>query len=204
MNLHILRGSFRCVANASPRGGTGVSLRTSGGDAIGRLVLLVLALVVTFGCADDSNDKSDGTSRRTVPQVASQEDRFAAFSDAVDESGLTARLDDPEADFTVFAPNNEAFAEFEDQLTEMTSQDIVTLLAYHVVPGVVTFDELSTMTEVTTLDGEILPVVVGDDGSITVGPEDWQGTIVDADIPASNGILHEIDGVLFSPEVQGE
>jgi transforming growth factor-beta-induced protein len=52
---------------------------------------------------------------------------------------------------------------------------------------------------VTTLSGEDLTVLVGDDGSVSFA--DQTATVAMADIEASNGVIHVIDAVLLPPSM---
>lgn len=123
---------------------------------------------------------------------------------AADESILSA-LSDPEAEYTVFAPTDEAFA----ALLEDMDMDAETLLAdtellnsvlqYHVVEGAVLADDVMTM------DGELVPTLLGEDATINITVTD-DGVVlndsinvVQTDIAADNGVIHVIDGVLLPP-----
>ena len=97
----------------------------------------------------------------------------------------------------MFAPTNEAF----DDLTEVDIQSmdpaaLANVLLYHVVPGKIMSDELKDMTSLTTVSGEDLTVTVDEaSGDISVD----NATVIQADIEASNGVIHVIDGVLMPP-----
>ncbi|WP_299257819.1 fasciclin domain-containing protein [uncultured Aquimarina sp.] len=94
--------------------------------------------------------------------------------------------------FTVFAPTNDAFAALDaipegDALTEV--------LLYHVAAGKFTAEDLLAGQAVTTVQGDEVTIEMINDevflnGSIKVSI---------ADIEASNGIVHVIDGVLLPP-----
>ena len=101
-----------------------------------------------------------------------------------------------EGPFTVFAPTDEAFAALPDglleTLLEMPAGDLTTILTYHVVGASVESSSLSDGDTAPTLQGESVNVTINTDG---VFINDAQ--VVMADIPASNGIVHVIDGVLL-------
>jgi uncharacterized surface protein with fasciclin (FAS1) repeats len=113
----------------------------------------------------------------------------------------TLRGDGP---FTVFAPTDEAFAALPegtlDTLLEDPTGDLAGILTYHVVDGSVMAADVAGLDgqEVTTVNGATFTVNVGDDGSVTL--TDAAGnevTVVQTDVPASNGVIHVIDGVLL-------
>ena len=55
--------------------------------------------------------------------------------------------------------------------------------------------DVVNMSNITTLEGQKLPVNVTDQG-VLVG----KAKIIMADVNASNGVIHEIDTVLIPPE----
>jgi len=108
------------------------------------------------------------------------------------------RTDEP---VTLFAPSNEAFDAMPPDALGQLQNDPELLersLAHHAVAGIIPSDELVD-GELTALDGSSLTVVVVGE-EITVGG----ATIVDADIMASNGVVHVIDQVILAPEPEPE
>ncbi len=114
----------------------------------------------------------------------------------------TLASSDTNTPFTVFAPTDEAFAalltELEaDSLDDIDSATLTAVLQYHVITeNNVTSDELSDGMTVTTLQGEDITINVGDQVTIT----DVNGrvsTVIEADVQATNGVIHAIDMVLL-------
>jgi len=106
----------------------------------------------------------------------------------------TLKSDGP---YTVFAPNDEAFAKLPEGTVEMlllpeNKDKLVAILTYHVVPGNVTAAEVVTMQTAMTANGEALSIRVVDE---TVFINDSR--VVAADIGASNGIIHVVDTVIL-------
>jgi uncharacterized surface protein with fasciclin (FAS1) repeats len=101
--------------------------------------------------------------------------------------------------FTVFAPNDEAFAKLPKGTVDGLLKDIPKLtavLTYHVVAGKVPASDVIQHPKLTTLQGQDLKV----DASKwhmhkNVKINDAQ--IVTADIAADNGVIHVIDKVLM-------
>ena len=121
---------------------------------------------------------------------------FTTLVDLVVEAGLDGALTDPNAELTVFAPTNEAFA----ALSEIpTGEALEEVLLYHVVDGIALSTDLVNGQQITTLQGDIVTVTIDGD---TVTLTDGQGNTVNVtpvDVPASNGVIHVIDGVLLPP-----
>ena len=116
-------------------------------------------------------------------------------------SGLTEQASG-KGPYTVFAPTNEAFDKLpagtvDELLKPAAKAKLVKLLAYHVVKGNYTAGQLQ--------DGQKLKTVTG--GTLTVGKQGDTITITDgagntatvnqADVQATNGIVHSIDTVLM-------
>ncbi len=143
---------------------------------------------------------------------------FDILLNAVITADLAGALDDPDADLTVFAPTDAAFiataqalgctgsdeagafAFIVDGLTLLSSGgDPVPLLSdillYHVAPDARDAGDVLGATTIPTLLG----ADVGVDGAALVDndPDLPNANIIDTDIPAQNGIVHVIDGVLI-------
>lgn len=135
-----------------------------------------------------------------VEQAASN-DQFTTLAAAIEAAGLAETLSG-EGPYTVFAPTDAAFAALPegilDQLLLPENRDVlVQLLKYHVVSGSVTSSQLES-GEVETLVGQPLLVQIGNNGTVSVN----NATVTQADIQASNGVIHVVDQVILPPQVQ--
>lgn len=140
----------------------------------------------------------DDVSQKNVVQVASGSKDHTTLVAAVKAAELVDALSNA-GPFTVFAPTNAAFNKLpagtvDGLLKPEKKNDLADILQYHVSVGVFKAEALQ--------DGQVLNQVNG--GDITVTKKDGKiilngtATIV-ASIPASNGIIHVIDGVLLPP-----
>jgi len=130
---------------------------------------------------------------------AASQGQFKTLTQAVQAAGLTEQLT-AQGPYTVFAPTDAAFAALpkgtlDKLLQPANKQQLIRLLAYHVIPGRVTSTQL-TSGQAKTVEGT--PV------QITVNPASKAVTINNArvsqpDIPASNGIVHVVDKVILPP-----
>ncbi len=137
----------------------------------------------------------------TVVDIAADNPQFSTLVTAIQAAGLedTLRSEGP---FTVFAPTNAAFDALPDgtleALLEPENRDeLVSILTYHVVPGDITSDQLiGERMDVATVNGETV-LIDGTGGkgrpAVTVNGAE----VTDADILASNGVIHVIDEVLL-------
>jgi uncharacterized surface protein with fasciclin (FAS1) repeats len=142
------------------------------------------------------------TASRTLgelAQSAASQGQFKTLTRAVQAAGLTEQLT-AQGPYTVFAPTDVAFAALpkatlDNLLKPANKQQLVRLLAYHVIPGQITSSQL-TPGQVQTVEGT--PVTVKVDranNTITIN----NAKVTQADIPASNGIVHVVDKVILPP-----
>ena len=126
---------------------------------------------------------------------------FQFFLSLIEASGLTDDLSDDDAEFTVFAPTDEAFEALGPIVTKALEEnpDTVTeILLQHVV-GETTVDSITAFTipgtSVTTLSDAMIPVGINtNNDSITYGG----ANVTMPDVFASNGVIHVIDNVVVA------
>ena len=131
-----------------------------------------------------------------IPTVAQGTGIHTSLVAAVTQADLVATLQG-DGPFTVFAPTDDAFAaagiDLEALDTDEGKAALTDILLYHVVAGEVPSSAVT--------DGMVAAAVNGDDLSFTVGDSVMvnDATVVLADVPASNGVIHVIDKVLMPP-----
>lgn len=135
----------------------------------------------------------------TIAEVATANGSFGTLLTAVGVAGLTDALNDPSANLTVFAPTDAAFAAIDPEALNALLADIPALtnvLQYHLLSGQV--DSATALTldgqSVEMANGELVDISVTD-GNLFVN----ESQVIIADVPASNGVIHVIDAVLFPP-----
>ena len=151
---------------------------------------------------------TDAPATGTIVDVASGNEDFSTLVAAVTAAGLGETLSG-EGPFTVFAPNNAAFAKIPaETLTELTTNDTDTLtaiLTYHVVEGNVDAATLvQAITDagdagytVTTVGGGTLTATLDGENVVLTDAAGGTSTVVATDVAASNGVIHVIDTVLM-------
>ena len=118
---------------------------------------------------------------------------FNTLVTAVQAAKLAETLSGP-GPLTVFAPTDNAFAKLPAGTVESLLKDIPMLtkiLTSHVVTGKVMAADVTTLHAVKTLSGEEFPV------STEHGVKIGNATVTQADVEASNGVIHIIDTVLL-------
>ncbi len=163
---------------------------------IQRLALIVFLLAMPFvisSCSDDDDDNN--TRSKTITKIASETANLSTLYSALQASGLDDALD-AGGPFTVFAPSNAAFAKLDpDELNTIISTPslLTSLLQYHVVAAEVFSDDLANGPVQTLLSGQTVDVSLAGGGVTLNGTSN----VTDADIDASNGVIHIIDEVLL-------
>lgn len=144
---------------------------------------------------------------RTVVDNASAAPNLSTLVAAVKAAGLVGTLSGP-GPFTVFAPTNDAFGRLAPGMVDTllkpeNKASLTKVLTYHVVPGVITADDLrqritaggGTAT-LTTVEGDpITATLVG----AVIALTDVNGNksyVETADVRQSNGVVHVVNGVI--------
>ena len=122
--------------------------------------------------------------------------KFTTLVAAVKAAGLVETLKG-QGPFTVFAPTDDAFAKLpkgtvEDLLKPENKAKLVKILTYHVLPSkVMAADIAGKKMRAKTVEGSEVAV------DATSGVKIDGATVVIADVPASNGVIHAIDSVIM-------
>lgn len=122
---------------------------------------------------------------------------FNTLVAAVKAAGLVDTLKGA-GPYTLFAPNDEAFAKLPAGTVDALLKDIPKLkkiLTYHVVSGKVMAADVAKMKSAKTVEGSDVKI----DASKGVKVND--ATVSTADVAADNGVIHVIDTVLIPTSV---
>jgi transforming growth factor-beta-induced protein len=123
---------------------------------------------------------------------------FTQLAAALTSAGLVEALKGP-GPFTVFAPDDAAFAAFEAAnpgvLAGLSKAELTEILTYHVVAGAaVASKDLKDEQVFTSLSGS--PLLI----DLTGGAKVDDVKVTSADVVASNGVIHVIDEILLPPK----
>jgi len=154
-----------------------------------------LALVLG-GLAWAGSETATESPKKTIVETAVEAGDFTTLVAAVKAAGLAETLSG-EGPFTVFAPNDEAFAKLPEGTVEGLLADVPALqrvLKHHVVSGAMPAEEVVKKESLESLLGQNL--AVSTEGGVSVGG----ATIIATDIHCSNGVIHVIDSVILPAE----
>ena len=129
-----------------------------------------------------------------IVQTAAGAGQFTTLIKLAKMAGLAGVLEG-KGPFTVFAPTDAAFAKVpKATLTALlhNRSKLRSVLLYHVLAGKVTAAKLVKLHSVRTLNGQSLKVHVSG-GTVTLNGV----RVIKANVPASNGVIHVIGGVLI-------
>ncbi len=189
----------------------------------------IAGLLALSACGSDSNDESSSTEApaateavtetteamtETTEAMTEDTEAMAEVGNIVDTAvaagqfgtlvaavGAAELVDALSADgpLTVLAPTDDAFAALPAGLVDClllpeNKETLTSILTYHVIEGAVMSTDLVD-GPVPTLQGEDVTVDLSD------GVKFNEATVVLADVEASNGVIHAIDGVLLPPTV---
>jgi len=130
---------------------------------------------------------------KNIVDTAIAAGKFTTLVAGIKAAGLTDTLTG-KGPFTVFAPSDEAFKKLPSGALDALLKDTAKLKAivsYHVVAGHVSAKDVRS-GEVMTLQGSALTAVMSPSGLQVNGAH-----VKQADMPATNGVIHMIDAVIM-------
>lgn len=187
-----------------------------------KISAFVLLGMITISCGQkkeaESTEMTDSTAvamdtiavveTPNIVGVAAANADFSTLVTAVTAAGLVETLSS-EGPFTVFAPNNAAFAKLpagtlDSLLKPENVEKLKAVLTYHVLAG--KFDAATVIDainknngkySVTTVQGGTIVLSLKDGKVMLTDAKGGTSTVILADVAASNGVIHAIDTVVM-------
>ena len=166
----------------------------------------VMAQDDTFDEFDDE-DLAAEEALGSVIDVVDRESNLSTLYQAIEASSLEDTLADPSAQYTLFAPTDQAFetlpqSVIDDFLDPSNQDSLDNLLSYHTLGNEVPSTDVPDQpTTIATLAGNGIEIALVD-GNVQITDEQGnQYQVVTADLEADNGVVHTIDGVLLNNDV---
>jgi uncharacterized surface protein with fasciclin (FAS1) repeats len=128
-----------------------------------------------------------------IVDIAVSAEGFKTLVTAVQAADLVETLKGP-GPFTVFAPNDDAFAKLPPGTIQTLVQNVPQLsriLTFHVVSGKWMKADLERIEFLTSIEGSPIPIDLSD------GFEVKNATVLAADVEADNGVIHVLDRVIL-------
>lgn len=157
------------------------------------IVVAAISIAAVYSLAAQMPAKP-ASNNNTIVKVASGNPDFSTLVTALAAADLVDALQGP-GPFTVFAPNNAAFAKLpagtlEDLLKPANKAKLTAILKNHVVAGKVMAANVKAGPVETLGGGDVVLAI--DNGTVKFG----NAVVTDTDIEASNGVIHQIDTVV--------
>ncbi|GIZ52442.1 fasciclin domain-containing protein [Noviherbaspirillum aridicola] len=118
------------------------------------------------------------------------------FMAAAETAGMADKLKNS-GPYTVFIPSDSAFRQLPQETRDALLKDkekAAELVAYHVIPGALTVADVKP-GKVQTVQGSQV-MLTSDNGSVTME----NAKVIQSDLKADNGVIHEIDQVVLPPK----
>lgn len=157
-------------------------------------VALFSGAVLFTSCEKEKKEETPNT----ITNIVSGNPQYSMLKSAVVKANLAETLNGS-GPFTVFAPDNDAFAASgitSSAVNGMSASDLKDILLYHTLGSKVVAADVPTgpNAEVETVGGKKVYVTKNSMGVFING---WK--VTKADIMASNGVIHAIEHVLMPP-----
>ncbi|MGM0482076.1 MAG: fasciclin domain-containing protein [Pseudomonadota bacterium] len=161
-----------------------------------KFALVILSAGLAFSSVPamaDHHGAKKMAAQPSIVEIAAGNDQFSTLVTALTEAGLVETLQG-DGPFTVFAPTNAAFDALPEGMLESllaNKEKLTAVLTYHVLPGKVMSADIAGKTlQPETVQGSTVNV------DATNGVTVDAANVIQADIEASNGVIHVIDTVI--------
>ena len=176
---------------------------------LNKLLFLLTFSLFIISCDNDDNDEPTEQVVLTIVEIAAQQSDLSILVEALTAADGDLLTTLSGGNFTVLAPTNDAFAGFLSangfaSLDEVPTDVLSNILLNHVITGSVMSTDLAsvgsgyTTTNATNMDGDNLSLYFSTSSGVEFN---GQSSVVLADIPATNGIVHVVDAVIGLPTV---
>ena len=172
-----------------------------------RLLPLFLFVFAFQACSDDDDNGTPAPTQSNMLEVIQNDPELATLLAALDATGLSGAVE-TSPDITVLAPTNAAFATFLNgaDLADLDLDEVAAILLNHVLVGDFQAADLTSLgsgyasSSSPNEQGLNISVYFNTTNGVRFNNA---GAVVEngADINASNGTLHKIDGVLTLPSL---
>ena len=173
------------------------------------ILILILSFSALTSCTNYDDETMPIPIKNTIVDAVSNSSDYSILLEALQlaDGNLTDVLDG-EGPFTVFAPNNAAFAAFLldnnfGALSDIPTDVLAQVLLNHVVSGNAVSSSLTTGYEVNSLstatpNGNSMSLYINITNGVVIN---GISTVTTADVSVDNGTIHAVDAVIGLPTV---
>ena len=171
-----------------------------------QILAIVFLSLFSLSCEDDNENNDICCVGSSIVDIASQEESLSTLVAALQATGLDAALTG-QGPYTVLAPTNDAFDAFLASINATSLEDIpvdvlTNVLLNHVILGEV---ESSSLTNgyantqaISGASGTNMSQYINTDNGVSFN---GVSNVLTADVSASNGVVHVVDGVIGLPSI---
>lgn len=166
---------------------------------LANITMVSVALFSFVSCSDDDNSPNpQEPATSTITDIVVNNPNFSMLKAAVVKAGLAETLAS-DGTFTVFAPDNDAFAATgitSADIDAMSVDDLTDILLYHALDSEVAAANVPAgpNAAVATINGNSIYLTKNGSGVFVNGTK-----VKQTDVEASNGVIHVISSVLMPP-----
>ena len=172
-----------------------------------QLVAGIFLMLAFTACSDDDDATTPPVvETNTIADFVASNDNYSSLAAALEVTGLTSTLDGTD-NYTVFAPDNDAFADFLSDngfssLSEVPVALLTQVLLNHVQMGEIMAADLSTgyiesMATGSASENNLSMYISTENGVMINGV----ATVTSADNEVDNGVIHAVDAVIGLPSI---
>tara|TARA_R110002096_G_scaffold132768_3_gene283271 strand:- start:35433 stop:36422 length:990 start_codon:yes stop_codon:yes gene_type:complete len=174
-------------------------------------LISLVSLLFLNSCGEDEKPIATGNNDPSnIYNLASNNSQLTMFIEAIDKVGLESTFSDL-SNLTVFTPSNAVFSAYladlgysdiDDWLTVVDNNEVKKMILYHVLGEEFQSDDLVTgylKTLATNSDNKNIDLFINSGSGVNINGQTIG--VLEADIEASNGTIHIIDGVLQAPTI---
>ncbi|CRG88697.1 hypothetical protein PISL3812_05731 [Talaromyces islandicus] len=157
-----------------------------------------------FGQYDHGRPHADGHHHRvynqTIYQLISSSNHTRILTRIINQyDEVVQHLNSTEANYTVFAPVDEAFKHIHHKPENISKAAVLNWLKYHASPKVLTTRDFFDIQTVPTLLEDDFPQRISTQAGFKGLLLNFHSRVIRADIFASNGVIHGINNFLIPP-----
>jgi transforming growth factor-beta-induced protein len=173
------------------------------------IIPILAAIIILSACNKDDDEvmPNPAPQQMDIVETAASNSDFSTLVAAVQKAGLVDALKGS-GPFTVFAPTNQAFENLFNALgvngiDDLSAEALTPILLYHVIGAEFKSTDLTsgyagTLNTSAPGNNSIVVQIDINSGSVKINSDI---NVTEADIEASNGVIHVIDKVMLPPDI---
>ncbi len=155
-----------------------------------------------LSCKKESEELTPKTKAKSILEIAKENPELSIFVEALKKTGLDTLLNQP-GTYTIFAPKNSVFGD-KFSVGNTSKETLTKLLSNHVIGAINLASSFKTGYIKTFSEGpgrNKVSMYISLDANPGFVTLNGKSKVIPADIIASNGVIHYVDGVISVPTI---